>query len=44
MLITNTYDLIILIIGIVGTFLCVVQMWIYDWDLKALMFEEKETK
>ena len=44
MLITNTFDLIILIIGVVGTFLCLLQMYLYDWDLKALMFEEKETK
>ena len=42
MLITNTWDLICLIIGIVGTGLCVLQAWLYDWDLKALMFKEKE--
>jgi len=42
MLITNTWDLIILIIGIVGTFLCVLQAYLFGWDLKALMFEEEE--
>ena len=41
-LITNTFDLIILIIGIIGTFLCVLQMHLFGWDLKALMFEEDE--
>lgn len=42
MLITNTWDLICLIIGIVGTGLCVLQAYLFDWDLKAMMFKEED--
>ena len=37
-LINDTYDLICLICGVIGTALCVYQLYLYDWNIEELMF------
>jgi len=41
-LITCTYDLVCLIIGLVGTALCVCQFALNDWDVEKTMFKEEK--
>lgn len=38
LLINDTYDLICLILGIIGTFMCVYLLYLSDWKLESLLF------
>lgn len=38
LLINDTYDLICLILGIIGTTLCVYQFYLAGWDVDELLF------
>lgn len=40
LIVNDTYDLICLITAIIGVILLVVQLYLNDWDIKKLMFNE----
>lgn len=42
MLVLTNQDYICLIIGVIGTILCVYQLHECGWDLEKLLFEEEE--
>lgn len=41
LLINDTYDLICLILGVIGTILCVYLLYLHSWNLDELLFGAK---
>ena len=37
-LVNDTYDFICWILSLIGTILCVYQLYLFDWDIEELMF------
>ena len=43
-LITDTYDLVCLVLSVASLPLIVIQLYLHDWSIEKLLFDEEEEK